>query len=137
MATRFNPPDVWQPYGAFTMAAMPGNGQLVFLKGQVALDRNGDLVGVGDMRRQVEQTLENIRTVLASLGGEMGDVISLTQYATDIEAFMACGDIRQTYFRAPYPVTTTLEVSRLYRPDVMVEITAIAEVPRNRYRQPA
>ena len=119
------------------MAAMPGNGQLVFLKGQVALDRNGDLVGVGDMRRQVEQTLENIRTVLASLGGEMGDVISLTQYATDIEAFMACGDIRQTYFRAPYPVTTTLEVSRLYRPDVMVEITAIAEVPRNRYRQPA
>ena len=79
MATRFNPPDVWQPFGAFTMAAMPGNGQLVFLKGQVALDRNGDPVGVGDMRGQVEQTLENIRTVLASLGGEMGDVISLTQ----------------------------------------------------------
>ena len=50
---------------------------------------------------------------------------------------MACGDIRQAYFSAPYPVTTTLEVSRLYRPDVMVEITAIAEVPRNRYRQPA
>ena len=67
----------------------------------------------------------------------MTDVISLTQHTTDIEAFMACGDIRQTFFRGPYPVTTTIEVSRLYRPDIMVEITAIAEVPHARYRSPA
>ena len=67
----------------------------------------------------------------------MADVISLTQYATDIEAFMACGDIRQNFFRDPFPVTTTVEVSCLYRPDIMVEITAIAEVPRDRYRPPA
>ena len=137
MATRYNPPDVWQPFGAFAMAAMPEDGQLVFLKGQVALDRDGELVGAGDMRRQVRQTLENIRTVLASLGGEMADVISLTQHTTDIEGFMACGDIRQKFFHEPYPVTTTIEVSRLYRPDIMVEITAVAEVPRARYRPPA
>ena len=137
MATRHNPQEVWQPFGAFSMAAMPGDGQLVFLKGQVALDRNGALVGEGDMRAQLRQELENIQAVLASLGGEMIDVISLTQHATDIEAFMACGDIRQAFFTEPYPVTTTIEVSRLYRPDVLIEITAIAEIPRTRYRAPA
>ena len=137
MATHFNPPEIWQPFGAFSMAAMPGDGQLVFLKGQVALDRDGTLVGDGDMRAQLRQVLENIRAVLASLGGEMRDVISLTQHTTDIEAFMACGDIRQSFFAEPYPVTTTIEVSRLYRPDVLIEITAIAEILRSRYRVPA
>ena len=137
MATHHNPPEVWQPFGAFSMAAMPGDGQLVFLKGQVALDRDGTLVGEGDMRMQVRQVLENIQAVLASLGGEMGDVISLTQHTTDIDAFMACGDIRQSFFAEPYPVTTTIEVSRLYRPDVLIEITAVAEIPHSRYRAPA
>lgn len=137
MATHFNPPEIWQPFGAFSMAAMPGDGQLVFLKGQVALDRTGALVGDRDMRAQLRQVLENIEAVLASLGGEMGDVISLTQHTTDIEAFMACGDIRQGFFAEPYPVTTTIEVSRLYRLDVLIEITAIAEIPRTRYRVPA
>lgn len=137
MTTRYNPPEIWQPFGAFSMAAMPGDGQLVFLKGQVALDPNGALVGEGDMRAQLHQVLQNIEAVLASLGGEMGDVVSLTQHTTDIEAFMACGDIRQGFFAEPYPVTTTIEVSRLYRPDVLIEITAIAEIPRSRYRAPA
>ena len=137
MAKHYNPTEIWQPFGAFSMAAMPGEGQLVFLKGQVALDPNGALVGEGDMRAQLRQVLENIAAVLASLGGEMGDVISLTQHTTDIEAFMACGDIRQGFFAEPYPVTTTIEVSRLYRPDVLIEITPIAEIPRSRYRAPA
>ena len=137
MTTRYNPPEIWQPFGAFSMAAMPGDGQLVFLKGQVALDPDGALVGDGDMRAQLHQVLQNIEAVLAGLGGEMGDVVSLTQHTTDIEAFMACGDIRQGFFAEPYPVTTTIEVSRLYRPDVLIEITAIAEIPRGRYRAPA
>ena len=137
MATHYNPTEIWQPFGAFSMAAMPGEGQLVFLKGQVALDPDGALVGEGDMRVQLRQVLQNIEAVLASLGGEMGDVVSLMQHTTDIEAFMACGDIRQGFFAEPYPVTTTIEVSRLYRPDVLIEITAIAEIPRGRYRAPA
>lgn len=137
MAAHYNPTEIWQPFGAFSMAAMPGEGQLVFLKGQVALDPDGALVGEGDMRVQLRQVLENIEAVLASLGGEMGDVVALTQHTTDIEAFMACGDIRQGFFAEPYPVTTTIEVSRLYRPDVLIEITAIAEIPRGRYRAPA
>ena len=136
MSTAFNPPDLWQPFGAFSQLQILGEGRVVHLKGQVALDRDGNVVGAGEMRAQVRQVLENIRTALAAIGGEMRDIVSLTQYVTDIDAFMQAGDIRKSYFAVPYPVTTTVQVMRLYHPDLVVEITAIAEVPRDRFRAP-
>jgi 2-iminobutanoate/2-iminopropanoate deaminase len=136
MVDSFNPPGVWRPFGAFSMAVMQGTGQVVYLKGQVALDEQGHVVGTGDMRAQTQKTLENIQSVLASIGGEMRDIVSLVHYVTDIEAFMTTGDIRRQFFLEPYPVTTTVQVVRLYHPDLLVEITATAEIPRNRFRRP-
>ena len=136
MVDSFNPPDVWMPFGAFAIGAIQGTGQVVHLKGQVALDRDGKIVGKGDIRAQVRRTLENIRAVLASIGGTMGDIVSLTHYATDIEQFMKTGDIRREFFSAPFPVTTTVQVSRLYDPALMIEIAAIAEIPRDRFKRP-
>ncbi|MGS0893983.1 RidA family protein [Burkholderia stagnalis] len=136
MTEAVNPPEIWVPFGAFSMAVIQGDGRIVHLKGQVALDRDGRVVGSGDMRAQVRQTLDNIGTVLASMGGRMQDVISLVHYTTDIDAFMQAGDIRKTHFAEPYPVTTTVQVERLYRADLMIEITAIAEIPLARFRRP-
>ena len=136
MAEAHNPGDVWQPFGAFSMAVLQGEGQVVHLKGQVALDAAGALVGAGDMRAQVRQVLANIQSVLAGLGGRMSDIVSLTHYTTDIAAFMQSGDIRQDFFSAPYPVTTTVEVAALYDPALMIEITATAEIPRDRFQRP-
>lgn len=65
-----------------------------------------------------------------------GDVVSLVQYATDIEQFMATGDIRKQFFTARFPVTTTIQVGRLYHPDLLIEITAVAEIPRERFHRP-
>lgn len=130
-----NPPGVWSPFGAFSMAVIQGHGQVVHLKGQVALDQQGQVVGAQDMRAQVRKVLENIRNVLASMGGEMGDVISLAQYATDIEQFMGTGDIRKEFFAAPYPVTTTVQVARLYHLDLLIEITAVAEISQERFHR--
>ena len=137
MIDSFNPPSVWPPFGAFSMGVIQGPGQLVHLKGQVALDRQGRVVGTGDMRAQTQQALENIEAVLAAVGGRMEDVVALTHHVTDIEAFMATGDVRRRFFREPYPATTTVQVVRLYHPDLLVEITAIAEIPRDRFRRPA
>jgi 2-iminobutanoate/2-iminopropanoate deaminase len=137
VARSYNPPTVWKPFGAFSMVKIQGEGQVVQLKGQVSLDRDGQVVGKGDMRAQVRQTLENIKAVLASIGGEMSDIVSLTQYATDIEQFMASGDIRKEFFSEPYPVTTTVEIVRLYHPDLRIEITVTAEIPRHRFNVPA
>lgn len=137
MAQYVNPSAVWKPFGAFSMAAIQGEGQIVHLKGQVALDREGRIVGKGDMRTQVRKTLENISAVLAAVGGTMGDIVALTHYATDIEGFMQTGDIRKEFFSAPYPVTTTVQVSRLYNADLMIEISAVAEIPRERFKHPS
>ena len=136
MAQLFNSPSVWQPFGAFSMGAVLGSGRLVHLKGQVALDRDGALVGEGDMGAQVRKTLENIQAVLSDLGGGMADIVSLFHFTTDIEAFMACGEVRMAFFQEPYPVTTTIEVSRLYDPRLLIEITAAAEIPVERFRAP-
>jgi len=136
MSHRVNPPGVWAPFGAFSMAVIQGAGQVVHLKGQVALDVDGHVVAKHDVRGQTRKTLENIRAVLAAMGGRMEDVVSLTHYVTDIDAFMTTGDIRKEFFREPYPVTTTVQVVRLYHPDLVVEITAIAEIPRARFQVP-
>lgn len=136
MIEAFNPSGVWAPFGAFSMTVIQGTGQMVHLKGQVALDRSGRVTGHGDMRAQTRKTLENVEAVLSSLGGKMEDIVSLTHYVTDIEAFMTAGDVRRQFFAEPYPVTTTVRVVRLYHPDLLVEITAIAEIPRDRFRRP-
>jgi enamine deaminase RidA (YjgF/YER057c/UK114 family) len=134
MAIYLNPDSVWKPFGVFSMAVIQGAGQIVHLKGQVSLDRAGNVVGAGDMSTQVHKVLENIRDVLGSVGGAMEDIISLTQYVVDIEAFMKCSDVRRVFFASPYPTTTTIEVRRLYDPRLHVEITATAEIPKDRFQ---
>ena len=89
------------------------------------------------MRAQMRKVLENIRTVLASMGGTMADVVSLVHYAVNIESFMGTGDIRTEFFSPPFPVTTTVQVARLYHPDLVIEVTAMAEIPRQRFHRPA
>jgi 2-iminobutanoate/2-iminopropanoate deaminase len=132
----FDPPGVWSPFGAFSIVTLQADGQIAHLKGQVALDPEGRVVGAGDMRAQTRQVLRNLRAVLASLGGEMGDILSLAHYTTDIEQFMTTGDIRREFFAKPYPATTTVEIRRLYRPELMIEIAGIAEIPRQRFVRP-
>jgi 2-iminobutanoate/2-iminopropanoate deaminase len=136
MVNAVNPPNVWSPFGAFSMAVIQGDGQVVHVKGQVSLDRHGQVVGQNDVGAQVRKVLENIRDILATMGGQMADVISVVHYATDIDAFMSTGSIRREFFAAPYPVTTTVQVARLYHPELMIEIAAIAEIPRSRFRHP-
>ena len=132
----FNPDSIWKPFGAFSQAVVQGSGKVVHLKGQVALDREGNVVGKGDIEAQVTRVLENIKTLLGEFGGRMEDIYSLTHHVTDIEQFMTTGHIRNQYFEAPFPVTTTVEVSRLYHPDLMVEITGAAEIPLDRFVEP-
>ena len=132
----FDPDSVWKPFGAFSQAVVQGTGKIVHLKGQVSLDKEGRIVGGRDIDAQVEKALENIKTILSEFGGRMEDIYSLTHHATNIKEFMKTGHIRTRYFKPPYPVTTTVEVTRLYHPDLLVEITGSAEIPLERYVEP-
>ena len=134
MATTFNPPGIWQPFGAFSMMKIQGAGRIVHLKGQVSLDRSGEVVGRGDMRAQVRQALENIAAVLEAGGAKPQHVTRLTWYVRDIDEYLAARKELGAAYRAVmgdhFPAMALVEVSRLVEPQARVEIEATAVVPR-------
>ena len=81
---RTNPEGMTQPT-AYSHLVKVGN--LMFLAGQVALDGEGNVVGAGDMKSQVRQVLENMKSVLASEGADFSNVVKINIFTTDIEAF--------------------------------------------------
>ena len=100
----------------------------IFISGQVPRDGNGDVVGQGDMRAQLEQVCENVKICLEAAGATLADLVQTTTYVTDIEAIFHCIDVRVHYFESGMPTSTTVEVSRLAHPDFLVEISAVAVV---------
>jgi len=100
--------------------------RLVFLAGQLSRDANGNVVGKGDMRAQIIQTCENIKTALAAAGASLTDVVKMTTFVTDIDEFMRHVDVRLEYFGKALPTSTTVEVRKLAQPDLLVEIEVMA-----------
>ena len=108
--------------------SVEGNGKVVYVSGQLAWNSDGDTVGKGDMRAQFRQVGENIKAALAAAGAGLSDIVKTNTYVTDMDAFFGCMDIREEYFGPGWPTSTTVEVSRLAHPDMMIEIEAIAVV---------
>jgi 2-iminobutanoate/2-iminopropanoate deaminase len=106
-----------------------GNGSLLFISGQVAVDASGDVVGNGDMARQTEQVFENLRAILTSEGATLADVAKLTVFVTDMSQRPAVSAVRKRYFPGTKPASTFVEVSKLAGDDLLIEIEAIAVQP--------
>ena len=103
-------------------------GTLVFVSGLLARNKAGDLIGKGDMGKQIAQVGENLRLALEAAGARLEDLVRTTTYVTDIEEFFKHVDVRQRYFGPAMPTSTTVEVRRLSHPDFMVEVEAFAVV---------
>ncbi len=103
-------------------------GPLLWISGQVALDRDGKMVGEGDLRAQAVQVLENIKGILFESNATMDDIVKVTVYVTDIRAFNDIADIREQYFPKDGPSSVICEVSALAWPEFMIEIEAVAVV---------
>lgn len=113
--------------------------RLVFLAGQVAFDRHGPdrrLVGAGDPAAQTRQAIENVRTLLRQAGGDLRDVVEMTVYATSADLMEPAGRVAQEYFADPLPAQSFIVVKALARPELLVEIRAIAAIPAGRARRP-
>jgi enamine deaminase RidA (YjgF/YER057c/UK114 family) len=110
------------------VVVVEGTGRHIFVAGQVARDANGELVGKGDMAAQIAQVGENIKDCLEAAGASLDDVVKTTTYVTDIEEYFRHADVRLKYFGKATPTSTTIEVSRLASPGMMVEIEALAVV---------
>ena len=110
------------------VVTVSGSGRQVFVAGQLARDPDGNCVGKGDMRAQIQQVGENIKTCLAAAGASLADTVKTNTYVTDFDEFQKHGDMRLRYFGPATPTSTTVEVPRLAHPDFMIEVEAIAFV---------
>jgi 2-iminobutanoate/2-iminopropanoate deaminase len=117
-------PDPYEPYRISQAIRV---GDLLFVSGQAAIDEHGQLVGVGDFDAQAEQAFTNLERVLEAGGSALRHVVKVTIFLTDMAAnFPAIVDLRGKWFTPPYPADTIVEVRSLYRPEVEIEIEAIA-----------
>ena len=105
-----------------------GTGRQIFVAGQLARDPQGNCVGKGDMRAQIQQVGENIKACLEAAGATLTDIVKTNTYVTDYEEFSKHGDMRLRYFGSATPTSTTVQISRLADPDAMIEIEAIAVI---------
>ncbi len=120
---RINPEGMTQPTAYHHLVKV---GNLLFIAGQVALDPKGNLVGENDMKAQVRQVLENLKTVLASQGADYSNVVRINIFTTDIGRFREAADVREDYFRGNPPASTLVQIARLASPGFLVEIEAVA-----------
>lgn len=102
--------------------------RLIFVSGQLARDKDGRVVGAGDMRAQLRQTLENVKAALEAAGASLSDLVRTNTYVTDIDEYFKHTDVRMEYYSLAMPTSTTVEVRRLAQPELMVEIDAVAAV---------
>jgi reactive intermediate/imine deaminase len=114
------------PFGYSHVVEAPA-GTMVYISGQVPLDAEGQLVGEGDFEAQTRQVFENLTRALEAADAAWSDVVKLDYFLRDVGQIAAVRTIRDEYIDTEHPPASTLvEVSGLFRPDVLVEIQATA-----------
>jgi len=100
---------------------------LVFTAGQIPLTPEGDLLDGAGVDVQTEQALENLEAVLVAAGADLSDVLKVTVYMTDIEAFDSMDAVYETFFDEDPPARSAVGVAQLPK-GVDVEIEAVAAI---------
>lgn len=128
---RLNPPELGTPPG-YSQIVDVRPGRLVFIAGQTALDRDGQLIGKNDFAAQAEQVFRNLNVALRSAGCTASNLVKLTVFLRDINNLPLYREARNRFFAtttpAAAPAVTLVEVSKLYGADFLIEIEAIAAV---------
>lgn len=125
--------DLAAPLGQYSHVSRVKSGTPIYIAGQVGVDAQGRLVGPGDFAAQMRQTFENLGVALKAAGGSFADVAKFTTYitrASDLDAFMETRKeiFAKLYPSGDYPPNTLLVISRLVKPELLIEIEAIAAV---------
>ena len=115
------------PYAPYLLSQGIRIGDILLVSGQVGIDGSGELVSLDDFEAQADQAFRNLSTVLEAGGSSLVRVAKVTIFLTDMAAnFPKVVELRRRWFTPPYPADTIVEVRSLYRPEVMLEIEAIA-----------
>ena len=125
---RTNPPALSAPTGYTHVVEVTGPNRTIYISGQIAFDKDGKVVGAGDMKAQAEQVFKNLETALAAAGAKFSDVVKMNSYITDMSKVQAVRDVRAIYFKDATPASTFVEVKGLVRPELLLEIEVVAVV---------
>jgi enamine deaminase RidA (YjgF/YER057c/UK114 family) len=128
---RINPPELGTPPG-YSQIVDVRAGRIVFIAGQTALDRDGALVGRNDFAAQADQVFRNLTTALQAVGCTASNLVKLTVFLRDMNDLTVYREARNRFFATvtppAAPAVTLVEVSKLYGPDFLIEIEAVAAV---------
>ena len=125
---RINPSSLGQPGGYHHVVK---DGKTVYLAGQVARDKDGKTVAVGDAAAQAEQVFSNIQAALESVGSDLGHILKMTTFMTRREDFPAYRAARSKFLTDDdaLPASTLILCSGLADPEFLIEIEAVAAIP--------
>ena len=123
---RINPATLPSPPG-YSQLAVASGGSLIVIAGQVALDTQGQLVGLGNFATQATQVFRNLIAALEAAGATPRHLIKLTTFVTDLSHLPAFRQVRDQFLDPMHPPASTLvQVSRLFRPEFLIEVEAMA-----------
>ncbi|HKV56221.1 MAG TPA: RidA family protein [Candidatus Binataceae bacterium] len=125
-----NPAETHKPRG-YTHAVAVEGGRTIFISGQVAIDREGNLVGKGDLRVQAEKAIENLVAALKAAGAAPSDVVKMNTYVVNYKAadYPIVREVRARAFPGENPPASTLiGVQALAVEGLLIEIEAIAAI---------
>ncbi len=137
----FSPSDMW---GAdhmdwYSQAVVQPEGRLIRVTGQVAWDRDSNVVGRGDAGEQTRKCVENMEHVLSHYGGRLDDIVSLSFFFVNREDIAAIREVRGELLTFPAgqaPISIFIQVSGLVLPEFLIEIAPVAVIPHARFRDP-
>ena len=111
--------------------SIEGPARLVYVSGQVSVDKDGKVVGAGDMRAQSEQVFKNLTNVLQAAGASWDDVIKMNGYMVRLNAdnVAAYREGRSAYFKpTKLPASTLVGVTSLVQPEWLLEVEVVAAI---------
>jgi enamine deaminase RidA (YjgF/YER057c/UK114 family) len=124
-----NPSSMPQPFG-YTHVVETRGGRTIYISGQVAMDSAGNMVGLDDLQTQTTQVFDNLAAALDAVGANFQHVIKLTYFLLDISQIPVVRAVRDRYVNTQQPpASSAVEVRRLFRDDVLIEVEAIAVIP--------
>ena len=126
-----NPASIAKPGGYTHVVEAAGPGRLIYIAGQLGLDRDNRIAGApGDFRAQAEQTFTNLKHALDAVGAGFEHVVKLNNYLVDISHLPVFREVRDRFVdtSAP-PASTTIAIAGLARREALIEVEAVAVVP--------
>jgi reactive intermediate/imine deaminase len=124
-----NPPALSQPLG-YTHVVEARGGRTIYISGQVAMDAAGQLIGEGDLQAQTAQVFANLANALAAVGASFDHVVKLTYFLLDISQIAVVRAVRDQFINSQQPpASSAVEIRRLFRDGLLIEVEAIAVIP--------